>query len=198
MSDYLIYAVHAAFWGSFGVARLVRRGADRAKTPPAVEPRTEAPLTAPYSRALVGFHMLGFGVMYYGLGLAVIGGRVPELFADQRIAGAFVILTGAGLAGWALVFFRSWKFRAKLESGHELATGGPFALMRNPIYMAINLLALGTALWVPSPIEFAALALIVLGGDLRARSEEKLLLAAFGEHYRVYAEKTKRFVPGFY
>jgi protein-S-isoprenylcysteine O-methyltransferase Ste14 len=142
--------------------------------------------------------MLGFGAMYFGLGQAVIGGRVPDLFAHQRLAGTIVILAGAGLISWALVFFRSWKFRAKIESDHELATGGPFALMRHPIYMGLNLLAIGSTLWVPSTIEFAALILFLLGSDLRARSEEKILLLAFGERYSTYMRQTKRFVPGLY
>ncbi len=49
---------------------------------------------------------------------------------------------------WALDYFRSWRFRAKLDEGHQLATGGPFRLLRHPIYMGLNLLALGSAFWV--------------------------------------------------
>ena len=46
--------------------------------------------------------------------------------------------------------FRSWRFRATLDKGHQLATGGPFSLLRHPIYMGLNLLALGRAIWVPT------------------------------------------------
>jgi hypothetical protein len=82
----------------------------------------------------------------------------------------------------ALVFFRSWRFHAKLDEGHQLATGGPFRLVRHPIYAGLNLLALGSAIWAPSPIIWAGFALIAIGSDLRARSEEKLLERAFGEN----------------
>jgi protein-S-isoprenylcysteine O-methyltransferase Ste14 len=39
---------------------------------------------------------------------------------------------------------------------------------------------------------------VFLSGDLRARAEEKVLLAAFGDRYREYAARVKRFVPGVY
>lgn len=192
--DFLIYAVHALAWASFGVTRLlVSRGQ------PAPAPAATSPLkTAPYSRALVAFHMFGFFVLYFGLGDAVIGQRVPDRFPHQRLAGALVIAVGAALASWALVYFRSWRIRAQLEPGHELATDGPFRLIRNPIYAALDLFALGTALWVPTCTELAALILIAAGGDLRARGEEKILTEAFGEGYRRYAKGTSRFIPGIY
>jgi len=109
-----------------------------------------------------------------------------------------VILAGAYLMCWALVFFRSWRFRAELDVGHELATGGPFALVRHPIYAGINLLALGTVLWVPTSIVFAGAVLLILGSDLRGRAEEKLLADAFGDAYRAYMRKVKRLLPWIY
>ena len=196
-SDYLIYVVHVIAWGSFGLTRLIlqRRDQHQAKAPTVT---STAPQSAPFSRALVGFHGAGFGVLYFGLGQAVIGAHVPRLFPFQRTMGALVILSGAYLMCWALVFFRSWRFRAKLEVGHELATGGPFALVRHPIYSGINLLALGTVLWVPTAIEFVGAFLLILGSDFRGRTEEKLLTEAFGDTYRVYTRKTKRSIPGIY
>ena len=191
-SDYLLYAVHGAFWASFGVTRLIVRNGS-APQPPASPTRT-----APFSRALLFFHMLGFGTMYFGVGQAVVSGQVPELFAFQRLAGTAVMSLGAALMCWSLAFFRSWRFRAQLDAGHELATGGPFAITRHPIYAGINLLGIGTALWVPTPILLAAVVLLIVGGDLRARAEEKLLVEAFGDRYRAYMAKTKRFLPGLY
>ena len=196
-SNYLIYVVHAIAWGSFGVTRLILQRRDLHRTEaPAV--RSTASQSAPFSRALVGLHGFGFGVLYFGLGQAVSGDHLPRLFPFQRTAGALVILAGAYLMCWALVFFRSWRFRAELEVGHELATGGPFALVRHPIYAGINLLGLGTALWAPTALEFAGAFLLILGSDLRGRAEEKLLAEAFGDTYRVYMRKVKRLLPGIY
>lgn len=197
-ADYAIYAVHAAFWGAFGLTRVLVSRSGGAAVPGPVAPRVDSPRTAPYSRALLGLHMVGFAVMYFGLGQAVLGQQVPERWPLQRLAGALVILAGAAFMCWALLFFRSWRFRAKLEAGHELATGGPFGIVRHPIYLGLNLLAVGTLLWVPTGIELAAALLLILGSDLRARSEERLLLEGFGDRYRAYMGRTRRFVPGVY
>src|SRR5439155_19920964 len=134
----------------------------------------------------------------FGIFFAVIPGRVPRWFPGQRIVGATVIAAGAALVVWALLHFRSWRVRAKLDPNHELATGGPFRWIRHPIYMGLNLLALGSALWVPTAILWAAFVLMVVGSDLRARAEEALLERAFGVRYREYRTHTRRFVPGVY
>ena len=136
--------------------------------------------------------------MYFGIGYAVIPGRVPNWFPGQRVAGTLVIAGGAALMVWALVYFRSWRFRAAVEKGHELATGGPFRILRHPIYMGLNLLALGSALWVPTAIVWAAFVLMAIGSDLRARAEEILLKQAFDPAYGEYCARTRRFVPGIY
>lgn len=142
--------------------------------------------------------MIAFALMYWGIGASVVAHRVPEWRAGQRILATVIIVAGAALATWALVYFRSWKFRATLAVGHVLATGGPFRLLRHPIYMALNLLAIGTAVWSPTPILLAAAALMMIGSDMRGRAEEKLLLAAFGDAYRRYASRTARCFPGLY
>ena len=109
-----------------------------------------------------------------------------------------VIASGAVLMNWAMVHFRSWRFRATLAEGHELATGGPFRFVRHPIYMGFNLLALGNAIMVPTPLVWAGFVLMGLGSDLRARVEERLLVQAFGHTYSNYMERTRRFIPGIY
>lgn len=196
--DLLLYGLHFAFWVSFAVtcAILKRRGA-RASTVPD-EFVVQEGKTASFSRALLVLHMVAFGVMYFGIAQAVLPDRVPDWFPGQRILGASVIILGAVLISWTMVFFRSWRFRARVDVGHELATGGPFAFLRHPIYMGFNLLALGSAIWAPTPITWIGLVLMAVGGDLRARGEEGLLKSVFGTAYTAYSARTKRFLPGIY
>ena len=194
--DLLVYAVHAAFWISFGVTRVfVRTPAER---PAAGTPVADREQTAPFSRTLLTFHMTAFVVMYFGIGNAVLPDRVPTWFVGQGVVGAVVIALGATLLCWTLVVFRSWRFRAKLDRGHQLTTDGPFRVLRHPIYLGLDLLTLGTAIWVPTIVVWIAFALMALGGDLRARSEEALLGRAFGSTYAEYSRRTKRFIPGLY
>jgi protein-S-isoprenylcysteine O-methyltransferase Ste14 len=194
-----IYIAHVAFWGAFVIARLIARASPRKKQDAATGTgRAAKEDSAPYSRVLVGVHMVGFGILYFGVGDAVFGGRPLALFASQMLAGSIVIGCGAVLSCWALLYFRSWRFRATLDVGHELATGGPFRFLRHPIYMALNLLALGTALWIPTLTVWAAFVFMVVGSDLRARAEEALLHRSFGEQYASYCSRTRRFVPLLY
>ncbi len=197
--DSQIYTVHWMFWGAFGLTRIILRSRDRKNSRAAdTAPISQKENTAPFSRAILAFHALAFGLMYLGIGLAVIPGRVPNWFPGQRVAGTLVIAAGAALVVSALVYFRSWRFRAALDQSHQLATGGPFRILRHPIYMGLNLLALGTAIWVPTPIVWSAFVLMVIGSDLRARAEETLLEQAFGPSYSEYCARTRRFVPGIY
>lgn len=197
--DFAIYTVHGAFWGTFGLTRIILRLRDRHDhRAPDTALVSQQENTAPFSRALLAFHALAFGVMYFGIANAVIPGRVPIWFPGQRIVGSTVIAGGAALVATALVYFRSWRFRATLDKGHQLATGGPFRIVRHPIYMGLNLLALGSALWVPTASVWTAFVLMAIGSDLRARAEETLLVRAFGSSYREYCGRTRRFVPGIY
>jgi protein-S-isoprenylcysteine O-methyltransferase Ste14 len=143
-------------------------------------------------------HSIAFGVMYAGVGSAAIPGRVAAWFPGQRVVGTLIIAAGSALMCWSLVHFRSWRFRAALDQGHELATGGPFAIVRHPIYAGLNLLALGTAVWMPNLLTWLGFGLMVLGSDLRGRAEEALLRQAFGRRYAAYCARTRRLLPGIY
>ena len=201
--DYLIYAVHTAFWWAFVITRLVLKARSR-REPGTREPDDRAPATddrsrtAPHSRALLAFHSVAFVMMYFGLAYAILPNRVPGWFAGQRLAGTLVILAGAALTSWTLIHFESWRFRAALDEHHVLATGGPFRFVRHPIYLGLTLLALGSAIWVPTAIVWIGAVLMAIGSDLRGRAEERLLADAFGAAYRDYCSATSRFIPGIY
>ena len=197
--DFAIYWVHIFFWASFGVTRMILNRRARGATPtPAEAPVASETHTARFSRVLLWFHAMAFGVMYFGLANAILPNRVPLWFAGQRIAGTLVIAAGAALMCWSLTAFESWRFRAKVDADHRLATGGPFRLLRHPIYMGLNLLALGSAIWVPTTLTWIAFGLMVIGSDFRARAEETVLTEAFGREYSTYCARTRRFIPGIY
>ena len=198
--DPLIYGAHVLFWlifaaGNFHARRLSRTPA-ASPTVPGGE--GQAPLRAPYSRLLIALHMVGFAAMYAAIGSAVFHTGAPSWFPGQRLAGGAVILAGAALMYWARVSFASWRFRAQIDAGHQLATGGPYRFLRHPLYAGLDLLALGTAVWMPTAFAWLGAGLMAVGGDLRARAEERLLEVAFGDTYRDYCRRTRRFVPGLY
>ena len=66
------------------------------------------------------------------------------------------------------------------------------------MYLAVDVLGLGSAVWVATPVVTLAALLLVIGGDLRGRAEEEVLLAAFKDRYRHYMRQVRRIVPGIY
>ena len=114
---------------------------------------------------------------WIGVALAVAG--IALTFASQTAMGA------------------SWRIGVDESERTDLVTSGPFARMRNPIFTAMLLAALGLALMVPTVWSIAALAALFVALELQVRIiEEPYLLAAQGEEYRSYAARTGRFLPG--
>jgi len=137
--------------------------------------------------------------MYFGIGAAAFSPPpVPRLFPPQVALGGALIALAALLTAWTLRVFHSWRLRAQLDVGHRLSTDGPFRYVRHPIYLAMALLGLGSFLWIATPIVGVGALLMALAGDLRARSEEKLLIEAYADDYRNYQRRSRRFVPGVY
>jgi protein-S-isoprenylcysteine O-methyltransferase Ste14 len=136
--------------------------------------------------------------MYAGIGAVVNGASVPLLFHLPWPIGALTILLGAAIIAWALYVFESWRCLAKLDTHHKLCTIGPYAHLRHPIYLACDLLAIGSFLWLPTITTGVGMIAMIITGDVRARREEKVLRETFGDEYRRYERAVKRYVPGLY
>jgi protein-S-isoprenylcysteine O-methyltransferase Ste14 len=77
--------------------------------------------------------------------------------------------------------------------GGELVTGGPFALVRNPIFSAMVLAFLGLALLVPNAAALAGFVALVVALEVQVRLvEEPYLLRAHGARYADYAARVGR------
>ncbi|HVT59676.1 MAG TPA: isoprenylcysteine carboxylmethyltransferase family protein [Thermoanaerobaculia bacterium] len=152
--------------------------------------------TARFAGSLVAFHMLALAVLYNGLMPALSGS--PTLIEPRHVAGAALMAAASALAAWALVVFRSWRIWASLTPDHQLVTGGPYRWVRHPIYLAMDLLAVGSWLWAPGAVAAVGAALVMVAGDLRGRAEESLLQEELGVPYRDYMRRVRRFVPGIY
>jgi protein-S-isoprenylcysteine O-methyltransferase Ste14 len=120
--------------------------------------------------------------------------KVPPL---QRL-GLGLMAAGLGLMAWSYVVFRSFRLLPKIEAGHELCEDGPFAWLRHPIYCGINLFYLGTFMLVPRLGLLVQVIANAIAFDVRARAEEQALTHAFGDQYRRYMARTRRFIPGLY
>ena len=74
-------------------------------------------------------------------------------------------------------------------------TGGPFRYSRNPLYLGLTLLYAGVALLIPStwPLILLVPVLLVMRWGVIAR-EERYLAGKFGEPYRTYLTRVRRWL----
>ena len=119
--------------------------------------------------------------------------------AAARVAG--VTLTAFGLALFAAAlwsFGRSWRVGVDERTPGDLVSGGVFALSRNPIFVFMNLYAIGGLLLNGTPV-FVGIALAtILGVHFQILQEERFLAGRYGRAYERYRERTGRYVtlPG--
>jgi len=107
-------------------------------------------------------------------------------------------LTAAGLAFavWARLWIgNNWSGTVTIKEQHELIQGGPYALVRHPIYTGLLLAFLGTAVAYGEIRGLAGFLLAVLGFSLKLRTEESFMIQQFGDAYLDYKRRVKALVP---
>jgi protein-S-isoprenylcysteine O-methyltransferase Ste14 len=78
----------------------------------------------------------------------------------------------------------------------RLVTSGPYALVRNPMYLGHLLFVGGLTLSTRSPLSLAAAVWLVPWFGKRARTDERRLLDRFGADYTDYCGRVPRWLPG--
>lgn len=126
---------------------------------------------------------------------------VPSLSPWVGVALDALAVLAASWAVWlaaasVVVLGKQWSLAARVVEGHELATEGPYAIVRHPIYTAMLSMLVATCLvasrWYALPI---ALAVYLVGTFVRVRSEERLLRETFGAAYDDYARRVPAVLP---
>ena len=98
------------------------------------------------------------------------------------------------------------RYRTRLGGGgpglsnppERIVDAGIYRWMRNPMYLGHIIFFAGLALALQSWIAAAVLAFHLVWFDLRARSDEKHLAQLFGDSYRDYCKRVKRWIPFVY
>jgi protein-S-isoprenylcysteine O-methyltransferase Ste14 len=124
-----------------------------------------------------------------------------EAWGAARAALPWVAL-GLGAAAWTLLVMaqrtlgRQWSVSARLVEGHRLVTGGPYALVRHPIYLGLFLLLIAAGLAETTPLVLmSAVVLFLIGFAVRIQAEERLLSSAFGGAWESYRSRVPAIVP---
>jgi len=121
--------------------------------------------------------------------LQVVCFRVP-------LAAAGVALAAGAWSGWAMIEFR--RFRTTILPQHQptrLLCAGPFCVSRNPLYLAMLLLAATPWLWWGSlGLLLAPLGFFSFSNWIIIPFEEAKLRGLFGDAYADYARRVRRWL----
>jgi protein-S-isoprenylcysteine O-methyltransferase Ste14 len=150
-----------------------------------------------------------WGIFLQGCGFALVGSvhRAYWWPFSRSTIGEIALATVAvalALASdlWCMrairVLGKQWTYEARVIKGHELITSGPYAVVRNPIYLGMFGLMVSTGLvfttWWSLVI---AVVLFLVGNKIRIRAEERLLRETFGSQFDDYARRVPAFFPLF-
>jgi protein-S-isoprenylcysteine O-methyltransferase Ste14 len=106
-------------------------------------------------------------------------------YLQYRLVGNFRLREGGGGPGLS-------------NPPERLVTSGPYRWTRNPMYLGHLIFLAGLALALGSWLGAALFAFHVAWFERRVRGDEAHLSKLFGEPYRVYLARVKRWVPGLY
>lgn len=153
------------------------------------------------SRGALLLHML-----VLTLGAELIFGRyfrvafLRERFVppDEWIAwtGFAAALAGFAFAAWARFRLgRNWSGEVTLKEGHALVRGGPYELVRHPIYTGLSLALLATAVVYGEVRCLLGAVLIFFEWKRKSLMEERFLVEHFGRDYLQYRHEVKSLIP---
>lgn len=122
-----------------------------------------------------------------GFGLAIFYFCFCQPKLKSLIWGAVIALLGVALRAWAA---------GHLYKNQRIATSGPYAYTRNPLYLGSLVIGLGFCVIAASFIMTAIfLSLFAILYIPVMRQEQNDLRTAFGEHYSRYEANVPLFIP---
>jgi protein-S-isoprenylcysteine O-methyltransferase Ste14 len=149
-------------------------------------PRTLILPPAPYAAAMLGGWWLDRQLLAMPL----------DLGAARILSGWFAVGLGLALFAWTMWTFVRHRTTVNPYAGASaLCTSGPFRLSRNPIYLGDWFILLGVSLLLNTvwPLLFAPLIWAMLRFGV-IRHEEAHLEAKFGDDYRAYTTRVRRWI----
>lgn len=137
-------------------------------------------------------------ILLFGKGLrfAGLGYRLIPMIAALAWFGVALTACGIAFAAWArFALGGNWSSEITVKEGHELVRSGPYRFVRHPIYSGVLLALFGTAVCIGEIRAAVAFVLFLAGFWVKARTEEALMVAQFGEQYRRYQREVKALIP---
>jgi protein-S-isoprenylcysteine O-methyltransferase Ste14 len=151
------------------------------------------------SKASTAFHqiILNVALLLLFIPLPTLRGWfLPQRFHFLVAAGAVIQVGGFILAAWARRHLgRNWSAEVRIGEGHELVRTGPYRMLRHPIYTAMLVMFIGTAVSSSQYHALLGVAMLVVAYLRKTRLEENILRETFGAEWDTYQRDTWRLVP---
>lgn len=93
------------------------------------------------------------------------------------------------------ILVSAWRVLHEAQKKRQMATGGLYAYVRHPQYVAFITVMIGFLVQWPTLLTFLMFPVLVWMYGRLARQEERDSIAAFGEAYIRYAQTTPAFFP---
>lgn len=139
------------------------------------------------------------GIVLHAVAIVVAWGDWSRWPASRpRVIASMVLVPVAIWCVWESVehLGKQWRLEAGLNADHELVQGGPYRLVRHPIYTSLFAMLLATGLlgarW---RVMLLSAAIFVAGTEIRTGAEEELLEKRFGDVFRRYRSEVRAYIP---
>ena len=184
----IVFVIVILSWFAFAALFLTR------KKPPQIVAKRRDP------RSIAGIVLQGFS-------FAIVWGLHRPYFSAlgaSQALGIFLSVVSSMVAIGSVLFTmqavktlgKEWSLTAQVIEGHKLATHGPYAYVRHPIYTGMlgMLVATGlaTSYWQALVV---AITVFMVGTFIRIRSEEMLLRETFGSAFEDYSRRVAAVLP---
>jgi protein-S-isoprenylcysteine O-methyltransferase Ste14 len=120
------------------------------------------------------------------------------LFFDNFIlqaAGIILIFISLILLTLSFVSFgKSWRVGIDKKNAGHLVTTGIFSMTRNPIFLFIDIYFTAAFFVYPNLFFLLFMILTLIGIHIQIKEEEKFLLSLYGDEYKEYMKKVRRYI----
>jgi protein-S-isoprenylcysteine O-methyltransferase Ste14 len=111
-------------------------------------------------------------------------------------SGTALLALGLAFSVWARLYIgRNWSATVTIKEDHELIRGGPYALVRHPIYSGLLLAFIGSAIARAEWRGVLAVLIVLVALWRKLRLEERFMSETLGDEYRRYREHTAALIP---
>lgn len=147
-----------------------------------------------------------YGTLFVGLLLVFLPRRIlqssgivaPTTLGLAQVAGLLVGVAGGALALWCVLTFAlvGKGTPAPFDPPRQLVVAGPYRYVRNPMYYGAALALAGAAMFYGSLRLLGYVGVFLLAAHtFVVLYEEPTLLRLFGEPYRAYQTRVRRWLP---